>query len=74
MKTKWGSLSNNKIGGSVIENSNTKQGSCLGVHILKEMNSIILFIQLHFHQEKKMWSVQLTGYFKSNLIGLNSIS
>jgi hypothetical protein len=43
MKTKWGSLPNNKIGGSGFENSNTIQGSCRGVSILIEgMNSIII--------------------------------
>jgi hypothetical protein len=43
MKTNWGSLPNSKIGGSGFENSNTKQGSCRGVHILiEEMNSIII--------------------------------
>ena len=43
MKTKWGSLPNNEIDDSCFENSNTKQGFCLGVHILIEgMNSILI--------------------------------
>ena len=43
MKTKWGSLRNNENGGYCFENTNTKQGSCLGMHILIEgMNFIII--------------------------------
>jgi|GEM_PF-1820174 hypothetical protein len=64
MKTKWGSLRNNEIGGYCFENTNTKQGSCLGVHILIEgMISVIIIHAMYFQWEKKMWSVHLTGLF-----------
>jgi hypothetical protein len=54
MKTKWGSLPNNKIGGSGFENSNAKQGSCLGVYILIEgMNSIIIIHSIVFSPRER---------------------
>jgi hypothetical protein len=54
MKTKWRSLPNNKTGGSGFENSNTKQGSCRGVHILiKGTNSIINNLSIVFSPGKR---------------------
>jgi hypothetical protein len=70
MKTNWGSLPNSKIGGSGFENSNTKQGSYLAGHgneLYHNHSCNCIFT------EKKMSSVHLTGYFKSNLNRLNSI-
>jgi hypothetical protein len=54
MKTKWGSLRNNEIGGYCFENTYTKQGSSLGVHILiEEMISIIIIHAIVFSMGEK---------------------
>ena len=51
MKTEWRSQRNNE---NCFENTNTKQGSCLVVHILIEgMNSIIIIHAIVFSLGEK---------------------